>query len=358
MKRTYDLPNLPLTEDFESAAVLLALNRASRALAELKGTARTIPNEQVLISTLTLREAEDSSAIENIITTQDELFRSDIGINTKLSLATKEVQRYALALRSGFTKVQNNGFLSRNFIVEVQQKLEQNNAGIRRTPGTKLTNDRTGEVVYVPPQHPDEINNYLDNLVQYINRDDLSQVDPLIKMAIIHHQFESIHPFYDGNGRTGRIINILYLVQAGLLELPILYLSHYIIRTKGEYYRLLQAVRDESTWEEWVIYMLRGVALTARQSIDTIQYIRRSMRNTKEILRSKHPKVYSQDLLNNIYRHPYTKIDLVAEDLQVHTLTARKYLGILVQEGILTENKIGRSLYFVNKELLGILASK
>ena len=261
MKRTYSLPGLPLARSFESPSVLLALNQASRALAELKGTARTIPNEQVLISTLTLREAEDSSAIENIITTQDELFRSDIGIGNKLSPATKEVQRYALALRSGFAKVQSNGFISRNFIIAIQQELEQNRAGIRRTPGTKLTNDRTGEVVYVPPQHPDEINDHLNNLVQFINRDDLSRLDPLIKMAIIHHQFESIHPFYDGNGRTGRIINILYLVQSGLLELPILYLSHYIIKTKGEYYRLLQAVRDEDAWDEWVVYMLSGIAI-------------------------------------------------------------------------------------------------
>ncbi len=358
MQRTYDLPDLPMDLDFSHPRLLLTLNSASRALAELKGTAKTIPNEQILISTLTLREAEDSSAIENIITTQDELFRSDIGIDTLLSSGTKEVQRYALALRRGFTRVQKNGFISRNFIIEVQQELEQNSAGIRRTPGTKLTNDRTGEVVYVPPQHPDAINRLLDNLVQFINRNELSQLDPLIKMAIIHHQFESIHPFYDGNGRTGRIINILYLVQQGLLDLPILYLSQYIIRTKGEYYRLLQAVRDENAWEDWIVYMLRGVAQTATSSMATIAEIRRAMRNTKALLRGKHPKVYSQDLLNNIFRHPYTKVDLVAQDLQVHTLTARKYLAILVREGVLAEKKVGRSLYFVNLALLKILARK
>jgi len=356
MPKKYQIPTLPLEFQFDSPSVLQALNRASRALAELKGTARTIPNEQVLISTLTLREAQDSSAVENIITTQDELFRADIALKKNLSPATKEVQRYAEALRQGFTDVRQYGIITRNHIIGIQRELERNRAGIRTTPGTKLENEQTGEVVYEPPQHPDDIHRYLDNLVDFINLPEMSDLDPLIKMAIIHHQFESIHPFSDGNGRTGRILNILYLVQQELLELPILYLSRYIIKNKGEYYRLLQAVRDGNDWDGWVKYMLVGVEITALRSIRLISDIRIAMRETKDILRTQHPKVYSQDLLNNLFRHPYTKIQLVADDLQIHPLTARKYLSVLTTTGIVTEHKIGRSKYFVNNKLMAILA--
>lgn len=211
MRPTYSIPDLPLSYNFATAPVFQALNAASRALAELKGTARTIPNEQVLINTLTIREAQDSSAVENIITTQDELFRAEIALSERHSPATKEVQRYAVALRQGFVDVKSTGLITRPHIIKIQEELERNRAGIRTSPGTKLENDKTGEVVYVPPQHPDEINRHLDGLVRYLNDDQLCSLDPLIKMAIIHHQFESIHPFYDGNGRTGRIINILYL---------------------------------------------------------------------------------------------------------------------------------------------------
>jgi Fic family protein len=357
MKPTYDIPDLPLAYDFATVPVFKALNEASRALAELKGTARTIPNEQVLINTLTIREAQDSSAVENIITTQDELFRAEIELSERHSPATKEVQRYAVALRQGFTDVKSTGLITRPHIIKIQQELERNRAGIRKNPGTKLENENTGEVVYIPPQHPDEINRHLDGLVRYLNDDQLCSLDPLIKMAIIHHQFESIHPFYDGNGRTGRIINILYLVQQELLELPILYLSRYIIYHKDDYYRLLQAVRDRGEWEAWVVYMLRGIETTAKQSIFLISEIRTAMQEIKRKLRKEYPKVYSQDLLNNIFRHPYTKIQLVAEDLNVHPLTARKYLGILTKAGVLTEHKIGRDKYFVNSRLINILAA-
>lgn len=357
MIATYDIPDLPLNYNFATASVFQALNTASRALAELKGTARTIPNEQVLINTLTIREAQDSSAVENIITTQDELFRAEIELSEQHSPATKEVQRYAAALRQGFIDVKATGLITRPHIIKIQQELERNRAGIRKSPGTKLENDTTGEVVYVPPQHPDEINRHLDVLVRYLNDDQLCSLDPLVKMAIIHHQFESIHPFYDGNGRTGRIINILYLVQQGLLELPILYLSRYIISHKEDYYRLLQAVRDRGEWEAWVVYMLRGIEETAKQSILLISEIRAAMQQVKQQLRKEHPKVYSQDLLNNLFRHPYTKIQLVANDLNVHPLTARKYLGILTEAGLLSEHKIGRDKYFVNGKLITILAA-
>lgn len=358
LRCTYDLPGLPLSEEIETRKVLKAAGRAHRYLAELKGTARTIPNEQILINTLTLQEAQDSSAVENIITTQDELYRAELFLDEQPSPATKEVQRYAEALRRGFGIVRRHKLITLNHILEIQAELEQNSAGLRRSPGTMLRNDRTGEVVYVPPQHYDEILDRMSELVQFMNDDAASPLDPLVKMAVIHHQFESIHPFYDGNGRTGRIINILYLVAKDLLELPILYLSRYIIRGKAEYYRLLQLVRDERRWEEWLVYLLEGVAQTARQTIELIQQIRKLMQEYKQYLRREHPRIYSQDLLNNLFRHPYTKIEFVMQDLQVNRATASKYLRQLVADGRLTLHKIGRTNYYVNDRLVNLFIER
>lgn len=356
-KPTYEIPQLPLAEDVETKAVLRALSRAHRYLAELKGTARTIPNESILINTLTLQEAKDSSAVENIITTQDELFKAELFIDQKPSLATKEVQRYAIALRKGFAIVREHQLITLPHILKIQAELEENNAGLRTNPGTTLKNDRTGEVVYVPPQHPDAIKEYMSNLVQFINDDRLSELDPLVKMTIIHHQFESIHPFYDGNGRTGRIINILYVVAKELLDLPILYLSRFIIRDKAAYYRLLQSVRDEGHWEKWIVYMLNGIEETARQTIELIGQIRQLMQEVKQRLRKEWPKLYSQDLLNNLFRHPYTKIEFVMQDLGVSRPTASSYLSQLVDSGLLSLHKIGRNNYYVNDRLVLLLMS-
>jgi len=352
---TYEIPRLPLAVDVETKAVLRALSQAHRYLAELKGTARTIPNESILIHTLTLQEAKDSSAVENIITTQDELFKAELFIDQKPGLATKEVQRYALALRKGFEVVRKHQLITLPYILEIHAALEENRAGLRKTPGTTLKNDRTGEVVYVPPQHPDAIKEQMSNLVRFINDDELSDLDSLVKMAIIHHQFESIHPFYDGNGRTGRIINILYLVAKGLLDLPVLYLSRFIIRDKAAYYRRLQAVRDEGDWEAWIVYMLNGVAETAQQTIELIGQIRQLMQEIKHRLRAEWPKLYSQDLLNNLFRHPYTKIEFVMHDLGVSRPTASSYLSQLVDSGFLSLHKVGRSNYYVNDRLVLLL---
>jgi len=354
---TYEIPRLPLAADVETKVVLRALSRAHRYLAELKGTARTIPNESIVINTLTLQEAKDSSAVENIITTQDELFKAELFIDQKPSLATKEVQRYAVALRGGFEVVRKHRLLTLPNILKIQAELEENRAGLRKMPGTTLKNDRTGEIVYVPPQHPDAIQEYMSNLVEFINDDEQSDLDPLVKMAIIHHQFESIHPFYDGNGRTGRIINILYLVAKGLLELPVLYLSRFIIRDKAAYYRHLQAVRDEGAWEAWILYILGGVEETAQQTIELIGQIRQLMQEYKHRLRAEWPKLYSQDLLNNLFRHPYTKIEFVMHDLDVSRPTASSYLSQLVESGFLSLHKIGRSNYYVNDRLVVLLMS-
>lgn len=307
MSKEYIPPKLPLNKELETKAVLKKIVSANRALAELKGVAHSIPNQTILINALALQEAKDSSEIENIITTHDELYRADVGTVTTTHQA-KEVQRYKEALYKGFALVMEHGLLLKKHIVEIQQVLEDNNAGIRSQSGTMLKNDKTGEIIYMPPQNHADIQELMDNLEKYINTPELDDFDVLVKMAIVHYQFESIHPFYDGNGRTGRIVNILFLMLHGLLELPILYLSSYIIKTKSDYYRLLNEVRTQEAWHEWVLYMLDGVEETARDSIKLISEINSLMETTKEKLSSELPKIYSKDLLELIFSHPYTKI--------------------------------------------------
>ncbi len=345
---------LPPDAELETRAVLKALAPAHRYLAELKGLAATIPNEHILINTLALQEAKDSSEIENIITTHDELYKADLFAEYLNNPAAKEVSRYATALKTAFEQVKRDRLISVNRIVDAHQVLEQNDAGIRKLPGTALKNERTGETVYTPPQNYDEIICLMNNLEQFINDDALYDADPLVKMAVIHHQFESIHPFYDGNGRAGRIINILYLVAKGLLDIPVLYLSRYIIRNKGDYYRLLQSTRDTGEWEPWILYMLEGIELTARQTIWIIQRIKKIMMDYKHRIRAELPKIYSQDLLNNLFRHPYTKIESVQNDLRVSRLTAAKYLEQLTEKGFIEKHKIGRYNYYVNRPLMNI----
>ncbi len=347
-------PPFPI-EEIETRRVLKKLAQTRAALAELKGIAGTIPNERILIDTLSLQEAKDSSEIENIVTTHDEVYGSQSADAAFPSPAAKEVHRYAEALKVGFEHVRKNGFIHLKLILQIQELIEGNNAGIRRQPGTKLINDLTGETVYTPPQDHATILELMGNLESFINDHLEYGADPLVKMAIVHHQFESIHPFYDGNGRTGRIINILYLIQAGLLNLPILYISRYIIRHRAEYYRLLQSTREQGTWEEWVLYMLDAVEETSLHTTATVTRIRSLMQTQKQRIRNEYPRMYSQDLLNNLFRHPYTKIALLERDLGVSRLTASKYLETLCVMGILTKLKRGRSNYYLNKELFKLL---
>ena len=347
-----------ITPEVETKAVLRKAALAHRALAELKGVVSSIPNENILIETLTLREARESAAIENIISTFDEVYQSNIAEEQFASAAAKEIHLYAKALKKGFELVKKQGLLTTNFILQIQEIVEENNAGFRKLPGTKLLNDKTGEVVYTPPQEYDTIVTLMTDLEKFVNEDDLIDIDPLIKMALIHHQFESIHPFYDGNGRTGRIINILYLIQKNLLHLPVLYLSHYIIKHKNEYYRLLQKVRETGEWEEWILYMLQGVEQTARETIILINNIRNLMQHYKESIRSHLPKLYSQDLLNNLFKFPYTKIEYIENDLKVSRSTAIRYLESLVEHKLLEKQKIGRNNFYVNKSLFALLAAK
>ena len=345
--------NLLDVERFESPEILKKLALSSRRLAELKGIAGSIPNQSILINTLGLQEAKDSSEIENIITTHDELFKDDVLPESFSNPAAKEVLRYRQALRIGFNQIKQSGLLTSNHIIQIQAELEQNNAGFRKLPGTTLKNVM-GQVIYTPPQEPTEIIALMSDLEQFINNAELFDVDPLIKMALIHHQFESIHPFYDGNGRTGRIINVLYLVKEGLLDIPMLYLSSYIVRTKADYYGFLQSVRVEDRWEDWVLYMLEGIEQTAALAIETIQAIKVALQDYKHRIRADY-KFYSQDLINNLFTHPYTKIEFVQRDLQVSRITATKYLEALTEGGFLKKQKMGRGNYYINIALNSIL---
>jgi Fic family protein len=352
---SYTIAPLPPAKPVETVAVLRKAAEAHRYLAELKGVAGTIPNERILVDTLSLQEAKDSSAIENITTTDDEVYRSDYLTMAFTTPAAKEVHRYAEALKLGFDEVRRSGGIGTNMVLRVQAKLEDNDAGLRKLPGTVLKNERTGEVVYSPPQDHDTIVELMNNLEAFLNNDALLDADPLVKMAIAHHQFESIHPFYDGNGRTGRIINILYLVRCGLLDLPILYMSRHIIQNKADYYRLLQQVRADGNWEPWILYMLEAIARTAQQTIGLVKGIGALMQQYKQRLRTEQPKLYSQDLLNNMFRHPYTKIDFMMRDMDVTRITATRYLNVLVGMGLLQLVKVGRTNFYLNGKLFELL---
>lgn len=355
LKETYKIPDLPPQAEFDTVAILKALAEAHRHLGELKGRASAIPNQGILIDTLSLQEAKASSEIENIVTTQDELFQADLFPDASGSAAAKEVALYRDTLRMGAAALAESELITNKTIVQMFQMLKRRTDGFRNTPGTALKNDNTGELVYVPPQDGRAIIAHMSALEKFINEDDAADLDPLIKMAIIHHQFESIHPFPDGNGRIGRIINVLYLTRLGLLDIPILYLSRHITRNKNEYYRLLQAVRDEGAWDDWVLYMLQAVAETSKITLTLVEGIRSQMAASKKRMRAELPKLYSQDLLNNLYRHPYTRIDFVVNDLGVTRQTAAKHLDTLAAHGFVTKVQAGRVNYFINEELVALL---
>ncbi|WP_028079407.1 Fic family protein [Solimonas soli] len=339
---------------FETPAVLKKLVAANRQLAELKGVAASIPNQGILISTLGLQEAKESSAIENIVTTHDELFRENTP-DSPGSAAAKEVRQYEHALQIGYAAVRQTGLLTGNHILEIQAALEQSRPGYRKLPGTTLK-DGTGRVIYTPPS-PELLPDLMSDLERFINDAALFDADPLVKMALIHHQFESIHPFYDGNGRTGRIINVLYLVKEKHLDIPVLYLSRAIVRTKADYYSKLQAVRERDAWEDWVLYMLDAVETTAAEGITTIQDIKALLLDYKHRIRAKH-RFYSQDLINNLFSFPYTKIEFIQHDLKVSRLTATRYLDALAADGLLRKRKLGRSNYYINEPLFRILTGE
>ena len=363
MGKSYSIPTLPLAFDVESKEILRQVNKANRALAELKGVATTIPNEAILINTLTLQEAKESSEIENIVTTQDDLYKAEIDVGKQLiTAATKEVLRYRETLQLGFQLVKEEAQLSNKIVKKIQMYLVGNQAGFRSQAGTMLKNGQ-GETVYTPPQSRDDIERAMANLEAFINRPEMCEIDPLIKMAIIHHQFESIHPFYDGNGRTGRIINVLYLVINKLLDLPILYLSRYITQNESQYYSLIQAIRDKGEensreWQEWILFILKGVEQTALDTTRLVQGISALMQRHKQTLRPLFGKNYRHELLNNLFYHPYTKIEFMQRDLMVQRKTAAKYLNVMVEAKVLVVVKIGRENYYINRELMELFLNQ
>lgn len=355
MASEIEIKPLPPAQDCETVLILKALARASRALGQLKGEISKIPNSQILIDTLILQEAKDSNEIENIVTTDDEVYQAAVD-ETISSLTAKEALNYAKAINIGWEGIKKTGLLTTNDIIKIQSVIAPNHPK-RKIPGTVLKNPVTQEVVFTPPQHIDEMNMLLNNLEKYINMPEFHDIDSLIKMPIIHYQFESIHPFYDGNGRTGRLINILYLVQQGLLDIPVLYLSSYIIKRKSDYYRLLQEVRTDNGWEAWIVWLLEGVEITAKETISVVNKIKELMDAYKKKIRGDF-SFYSHDLINSLFKHPYTKISFLEKELKIHRNTAAGYLNDLTEARLLTKIKIGRQNYYLNDPLLKILKER
>lgn len=351
-----DLPLLPPKIEIDTKAVLKKVVTAGRALAELKGLGATIPNQTILVNSIVLQEAKASSEIENIITTNDSLFKAYTANSARIDPATKEVLRYRQALWEGYTELNRRGVLTTNFFVKLVQIIKEDSAGIRRLPGTVIQNMRTGAILYTPPTGENVIREKLKNLEEYIHAED--DTDPLIKLAIIHYQFEAIHPFSDGNGRTGRIINSLYLVSKGLLDLPVLYLSKYIIDSKSEYYRLLRGVTTKGSWEPWILYMLDAVQTTAVGTRARILSIRNLLDQTLDTSRRKLPtKVYSRELIELLFRQPYTKVQFLVDARIAERKTAAVYLKELERAGILRSKKVGKELLFLNVKLFQLLST-
>jgi Fic family protein len=348
------LPLLPPDrEKIETVKVLRQLVKSSVALAELKGLAMTLPNPSILLNAVILKEARASSEIENVITTQDKLYQALSVKGVEPDPATKEVLRYREAALFGFNFIKQKGFLSTNAIISIQKILEENNAGIRKLPGTALRNAATNKVIYTPPDEYDTILNLMKNLESYLN--DQDDISPLIKMAVQHYQFESIHPFYDGNGRTGRIINVLYIILHELLETPILYLSDYIINTKSDYYRLLQEVRTKNKWEDWVLYMLKGVEDTSHETIAQIKAIQKLFVSVQEKIKKEAPKAYDKELIEILFEHPYCKIEILTTRLKISRITASKYLKQLEDIGVLKSKQVWKETLYINTKLFELL---
>ena len=355
-----DLYAFPPNQIAQSGALTTQLVMAHRRLAELKGVAPLLPNQDILLNTLSLQEAKDSSALENIITSHDELFMQGLDLPQFNSAAAKEVSRYSEALRLGYERIKSNGNLSLKDLVAIQQVLVigEPGPGIRTKPGTRVVNRTTGEVVYDPPQDHDQIVELLERLLDFFNQPSDQGLDPLIRMALAHYQFEKIHPFYDGNGRTGRILNLLYLVQHSLLDLPILYLSRFILREKSSYLALLRADPNDDNWEGWLSFLLKGVELTSTETIQTIHKLIELMADYQQRIKAQLPKIYSLELLNTLFKHPYTKIDFIVRDVCVQRAAAGRYLDALVEANFLIKTRLGRSNYYINQPLFELLQGK
>jgi Fic family protein len=349
-----DLPLMPPRADVESKAVLKACVNARTALAELRTAGQLIPDQSVLIHIIPLLEARGSSEIENIVTTNDELFRQASLDDGSANPATKEALRYRAALFEGFEAIKQRPITTAT-AVEIVRTLKGVNLDIRATPGTTLTNSHTGEVIYTPPEGAEHLRSLLANWERFLNEP--TDLDPVVRMALLHYQFEAIHPFVDGNGRTGRVLNILCLVQDGLLDLPTLYLSRHILKTRGEYYRLLSQVTATGDYEPWVLYMLKAVEVTAIWTMLKIRSIRTLMDQATDHVRNKAPKIYSRELVELLFSKPYCRIaDLEERDIAKRQ-AASKYLKELVGLGMLIEEKSGRDKMYLHKTYMDLLSS-
>ena len=349
-----ELPPLPPDQiKVETIPVLRQVVQSSIALSELKGLAYTLPNPSILLNAVILKEARMSSEIENVITTHDRLYQALSASGSQIDRATKEVLRYREAMLAGFKMIVQKGFLNTNGVLAIQEILEENKAGLRRLPGTSLKNAVTGEVIYTPPDDYDTILALMKNLEEYINETDV--LSPLIKLAIQHYQFESIHPFYDGNGRTGRIINVPYLCLHGLLDSPVLYLSDYIIKHKPDYYRLLGEVKTKNNWEEWILFILKAIEETSKQTTDQIKSINQLFLKLQNKIKEEAPKLYNKDLLELLFEQPYCKIEFVIDRLNVSRITASKYLNGLEKIGILHSKKVWKETIYINIDLFELL---
>jgi len=348
-----NLPLLPPKENLETVRIFKKLISASRALSELKGAITNLPNPTLFIDTINLQEAQASSAIENIITTQDELFRASIAEKNIEDFATKEVIHYKDALWYGIEQLDKRPFLTTNLFISIMQIIKKNQSGIRNAPGTQLTNPVTGKVVYTPPEGEEVIREKLKNLEDFIHSED--DIDPLIKLAIIHYQFEAIHPFFDGNGRTGRIILLLYLKLTDLLNLPALYLSHYIMQHKNEYYQHLRNVTEKGDWEAWILYMLDMIEQTSLKGRTQIIAIEQVMEKMAKDIQKALPNIYSKDLIEILFRLPYTKRTYLVNAGIGNLKTVGNYLMALEAKGFLKSEQVGKEKLYLNTELMNIL---
>lgn len=355
-KKPYNnLPPLPPKADIETKKILKKTISAGRALAKLNGTLLNLPNPTLFIDTIYLQEAKASSEIENIITTNDELYKSLVADKKTEHAPTKEVLSYKEALWLGLEQIKKKPFITTNLCIKIVQCIKENNASIRIIPGTTLTNSK-GEIIYTPPSGEKIIRDKLANLEKFINEED--KIDPLIKMALLHYQFEAIHPFADGNGRTGRILLLLYLKLSGLLDTPAMYLSDYIIKHKVEYYNRLKAVTENDEWEAYILYMLDMIEVTSINGLNRLKQIITTIEKTAEQIKNKLPKIYSKDLIDILFRLPYTKRQHLIDENIGNPKTVGNYLQKLEENGFLKSVKVGKEKLYLNQQLLKILESK
>jgi Fic family protein len=348
-----DLPPLPPTIEIETKAVLKRCASARAELAELRVAGQLIPDQMVLINTIPLLEAKDSSEIENIVTTNDALFREASEVGSSDDPAAREAIRYRAALYRGLESLKERP-LSTRTAIEICRTIKAVDLDIRRTPGTTLKNTFTGEVIYTPPEGEGVIRDLLANWERFLN--EATDLDPLVRMGVLHYQFEAIHPFPDGNGRTGRILNILCLIQDGLLDVPTLYMSRHIVRTKGEYYRLLSRVTEAGEWEPWLLYVLTAVEQSCRWTNQRIRAIRALMDHTAAHMQRLAPKIHSRELAELIFRQPYNRIANLVDAGVVKRQAASTYLKELVRIGILAEEKVGRQKVFLHRKYLDLMS--